>query len=81
MSRALGGVPSENFIKPDPVATDKIMLDGNYRGPSGIHSILFYVNKNDPTGPFPSNPNDDPQFANWEETVQRWLIRIGGQQG
>lgn len=74
MARALANKPVEQFIQPDPILTDKIMLNGSYHGPSGIHSILFYVNKNDPTGPFPSNPYSDPQFKNWEDSVQRWLL-------
>jgi 1A family penicillin-binding protein len=37
-----------------------------------VHDILFWVNKNDPRGPVPSNPNSDPQFRLWEGAVQRW---------
>jgi membrane peptidoglycan carboxypeptidase len=73
MRQALEGTPPERFAEPDPITTDKIMLDGSYQGPDGIHSILFYINKNDPGGSFPSVPGDDPQFKNWEEAVQRWL--------
>lgn len=36
------------------------------------HSILFYVNKDDPQGPYPSNPANDPQFSNWEYGVKKW---------
>jgi membrane peptidoglycan carboxypeptidase len=39
---------------------------------SGIHSILYFVNKKDPLGPVPANPANDPQFANWEYAVQKW---------
>jgi 1A family penicillin-binding protein len=38
-----------------------------------IHSILYWVNKNDPLGPAPINPNDDAQFASWEYAVQNWV--------
>lgn len=37
------------------------------------HSILFWVQKTDPTGAPPSQPMDDPQFTHWEEAVQKWL--------
>jgi len=37
-----------------------------------IHSILYYVKKDDPQGDPPSNPESDPQFSRWEEPVQRW---------
>lgn len=41
------------------------------------HTILWYVDKDDPTGPPPSNPADDPQFGNWEGAVQAWVSRTG----
>lgn len=37
------------------------------------HSILYYVNKDDPRGPYPKNPQTDPAFKNWEEGVKSWL--------
>lgn len=37
-----------------------------------IHSILHFVNKNDPQGPPPNNPANDPQYYNWEYSVQAW---------
>ena len=36
------------------------------------HSILFYVDKNDPRGNKPNNPESDPQFNIWEEAVKKW---------
>lgn len=39
---------------------------------NSIHDILYYVDKNDPQGPYPTNPNADDQFANWEYGVQAW---------
>lgn len=36
------------------------------------HSILYYVDKNDPLGPVPTNPANDPQFAGWESAVSQW---------
>lgn len=40
---------------------------------SNIHSILHFVDRNDPRGAYPSNPavNDD-QYYNWEYAVQAW---------
>ncbi|MFT5831942.1 MAG: 1A family penicillin-binding protein [Candidatus Paceibacteria bacterium] len=37
-----------------------------------IHSILHFVNKNDPTGPAPFNPTNDGAYSNWEYGVQNW---------
>jgi membrane peptidoglycan carboxypeptidase len=37
------------------------------------HDILFYVDKNDPRGPVPSDPAQDPQYNLWEAGVQAWI--------
>lgn len=39
------------------------------------HDTLYYVDKDDPQGPAPTNPADDPQFTNWENAVQDWVKR------
>lgn len=41
------------------------------------HSILYYVNKNDPRGAAPTNPASDPQFALWEAPIQAWSKKNG----
>ena len=33
------------------------------------HSILHYINKNNPQGPQPLNPSSDPQYSLWERGV------------
>lgn len=38
-----------------------------------IHSILYWVNKNDPSGGIPEDPNNDPQFRFWEYPVREWV--------
>lgn len=42
------------------------------------HTILYYVNKDDPQGEYPKNPQEDPYFSIWENTVKRWA---SGQEG
>ena len=37
-----------------------------------IHSILYWVNKDDPYGPSPRNDSRDPQFPRWEAPVLSW---------
>jgi penicillin-binding protein 1C len=37
-----------------------------------IHSILHYVQKDNPNGPYPTNPATDPHYENWEWAVQKW---------
>jgi len=39
----------------------------------GVHSILYWVNKDDPRGPAPTNPEEDSQYKYWEYSVQKWL--------
>lgn len=39
------------------------------------HSILYYVNKDDPRGPTPTDPATDPQFNIWENAIQDWIKR------
>jgi membrane peptidoglycan carboxypeptidase len=42
-----------------------------------IHSILFWIDRNNPRGPAPTNPASDPQFNNWEYAVRRWATSNG----
>lgn len=81
MGRVLKNYPSETFKRPEPtLPIIKPMLNGqaiyapfvdNKTLPQ-IHSILNYVDRNDPLGPQPDNPGDDPQFYNWESAVINW---------
>ena len=79
MVRSLTYFPNNRFINPTPVSTNKVMLDGNYTfrrddsSPPEIHSILYYVDINNPLGPFPSDPNKNPQFKNWEWAVKNYF--------
>lgn len=52
-----------------PEGVPKIDLSLIY---NNIHSILHYVNKNDPQGPYPTNPAADDAYENWEYGVQTW---------
>lgn len=39
-----------------------------------IHSILYWVDKNNPLGDPPTNPDNDPQFRLWEPPVRQWVV-------
>lgn len=41
------------------------------------HSILHWVDKNDPQGAIPTNPARDSQYNNWETGVRAWAARTG----
>lgn len=43
----------------------------------GVHSILYWLNKDDPRGLAPTNPADDPQFDHWEYGVRLWAQQNG----
>lgn len=40
-----------------------------------IHSILHWVDKNNPRGPIPENPEKDPQYLLWETKVRDWAAQ------
>jgi hypothetical protein len=42
-----------------------------------VHDSLYWVNKNDPRGPQPADPANDPQYTLWEAPVQDWLKTNG----
>ncbi len=46
----------------------------------GAHSILYFVNKDDPRGPMPTNPSKDPQFVLWEYPISVWKAALAGVQ-
>ena len=41
------------------------------------HSILHWVDKDNPLGPYPSNPTQDPQYRYWEYGVMLWQVTQG----
>jgi len=72
MAYALSKYPKTYFGEPDSISSSvPPMLQGNWRIPDASgnvvpHSLLYWTNKNNPQGPSPSNPSQDPQFAYWE---------------
>jgi penicillin-binding protein 1C len=40
---------------------------------NNVHTILHWVNKDDPHGPIPTDPTRDVQYANWEFAVRKWF--------
>ncbi len=71
----------------DNYFVDKIsgQLATNYTPPetreervlNNVHSILYWVDRNNPTGPPPTNPANDPQFGLWEGPVRAWAAQNG----
>ena len=42
---------------------------------TNVHSILYWVDKNNILGPSPTNPNDSSQFSHWEIPIQDWWAK------
>jgi len=78
MKLVIASTTSDFFPRPELAAIDKPMLNGEFFFNNEIHSLLYYVDKNDPAGPPPRNPSSDPQFLNWEESVKIWTQNNAG---
>lgn len=72
MEEALKEYEPEPFTRPEPITAQKPILAGNYPVSGETHSILYYVDRKNPTGSPPQNPQKDPQFENWESAVLAW---------
>lgn len=62
--------------------TEDLILNQNYDSinetlSGGVHSILYWVDKNNPRGEKPNNPDLDPQFKYWEYGVRKWANENG----
>ncbi len=73
LQQALPMVPNETFTPPDPPSEPKPILAGQSVVNGQMHTILYYVVKDNPTGPPPADPSTDPQYHNWETDLQVWL--------
>ena len=72
MQFAMEKRPTESFLTPEPISPDlKPIMAGDWQS-GGVHSILYWVDKDNPLGPSPSNPARDPQFYLWENPVVEW---------
>ena len=50
---------------PEETREERVVID--------IHSILYWINKDDPRGEPPADPEQDPQFRLWESSVREWV--------
>ena len=77
MDDILPTLPNEQFQAPDPIPqTTKPILRGVWLGDEinpSVHSLLYWVDRKNPLGPAPTNPQDDSQFNRWEYGVQNWF--------
>ncbi len=79
-TEALKNLPIEEFEKPVPMPEPKPILAGVWQMSSTTpqtHDTLYWLNKDDPLGPQPTDPYSDYQFKNWEAVVQKWAKEHG----
>lgn len=89
MDKALAKVPDEHFE--EPLVEDKTQMkpvlqsvwqggrfeNNNTTAVGGVHSILNWVDKDNPRGDYPNNPASDSQFERWEYGVRIWTQEHG----
>ncbi len=73
MAKLLATHPKEDFIKPEPIKITNPALLGQLPLGDPPHSVLHYIDRNNPKGPAPQNPADDPMYPLWEQAVQNWV--------
>ena len=76
MTKIVSSNPVEKFTPPDPITNRSPILLGQL-SKDDTNTILYYVNKNDPQGPPPNNPANDPQYLLWQIGINNWLIKTG----
>jgi penicillin-binding protein 1C len=45
------------------------------------HSILHFVDREDPLGDIPDKPEEDPMYAPWEEGIKKWIEKRAQETG
>jgi len=72
MQKIITSKPAEDFTPPESITNRSPALLGQLPT-NDAHSILFYVDKNNPLGPQPQNPASDPQYVSWQIGINNWL--------
>lgn len=58
-----------------PLTPPELVIEKTF---NQVHSILYYVDKNNPQGEAPDNSSPDSQYYNWEEGIQKWIKSSDG---
>ena len=84
MLYALSKYPRMYFGEPSSIPSNiPPILQGNWHTPDAQgeiipHSLLYWTDKNNPRGPAPTDPSQDPQFLSWEYGVSSWYFSHPG---
>ncbi|MFC1663541.1 transglycosylase domain-containing protein [Patescibacteria group bacterium] len=74
MEKVLLKNEKKDFEKPDLIQAEKPVLNGEIDS-ENPHSILNYLDKNNPNGELPENFSNDSQYEAWEEGLRIWLLK------
>lgn len=88
MDSVLTKIPNEQFEEPlvEDESELKPVLRGIWQGgefknkntvTGGVHTILNWVDKDNPRGEYPEHPENDPQYERWEYGVNLWAAENG----
>ena len=90
MEEAFKLTKNERFVAPEtedvsslPAALRGVWQSGEKDGliiPE-VHSILYWINKDNPRALLNQNPQDDAQFNLWEEPLRRWVTEKNIKEG
>ncbi|MSR70604.1 penicillin-binding protein [Candidatus Kaiserbacteria bacterium] len=83
MRYALTKTTPQAFTRAEYAPAQKAILNGSWQIPGAdglVHEILYWVSKNNPTGPAPSNPAADSQYERWDAPVRAQYGGAGVQQ-
>ena len=78
MEAALEKYSGGKFIPPEKVKTNKPILEGVWLFPDmkpPVHSILYWIDKENIAGPPPKDPYKDPLYPYFEYGVQKWFAQ------
>jgi len=67
--------PKEKFEKPEDLLTGKDVLDGKF-DEKNPHSILYYVEKNNPQGNPAEDPTSDSLYYHFEKGIENWILNM-----
>lgn len=73
-----GGVSNRIDIVSGKLATEFTPIETiDERLSGGVHTILHWIDKNNPRGIKSMSPEEDPQYRLWEYGVARWVAQNG----
>jgi 1A family penicillin-binding protein len=83
MKVAINKLPVENFTPPAQIQEElPPILKGVWNTldttTTGVHSILYWIDKDNPMVPRQTDPVLDSQFLLWEYPISLWVARSGG---